>query len=135
MPYFAIFFAGVPQNDHPLCTLHPLKCFSQVNNLGDSILSFKNLSQCWNFRIMLIRSWFHYLLNLLFASGFLKILIPLYFLDILQAGITQFFARYFWQIKLALYFLSKNQYRMSFTSVYSQFSCSLNLNYFYFYVN
>ena len=55
--HILLFFAGVPQNDHPLCTPHPMKCFSQVNNLGDSILSLTNLSRCWSFRIILIKSW------------------------------------------------------------------------------
>ena len=67
-----------------------VKCFSQINNLCDSILSFKDISHCQYFRIMLIRSWFHFLLNSLFASENLKILIPLSFLEILQPGIAVF---------------------------------------------
>ena len=84
------FFPGAPQNDHRLCTPHPLKCFSQINNLGDSVLSFKDLSRCWCFRIIVTRSWFHFLLNLLFGSGTLKCFFLYLFLKYCKLGLLSF---------------------------------------------
>ena len=64
--------------------------FSKINDLSDSILSIKDLSRCRYFRISLLRSWLHFLLNLFFARGTLKMFILLSFFETLQLEIAQF---------------------------------------------
>ena len=66
------------------------KIFLQIKNLCDSNLPFKDLSRRWYFRIILKRSWLHFLSNSLFVSEVLKMLIPLSFLETVQSAIGQF---------------------------------------------
>ena len=67
-----------------------VKFFLQIKNLCDSNLPFKDLSRRWYFRIILKRSWLHFLSNSLFVSEVLKMLIPLSFLETVQSAIGQF---------------------------------------------